>query len=380
MRGFAPNIPDMAHGLKFQSLVNITAFTTSVRKAFACVFVLMSCIFAFCVPSPALSSEASGQSGYTPPPMFGEAPVSSPEARQDPKREKKKPTGHKSGSNLLTFPADEAQPSRNTTVQAPEDIPPLPPRKNSQEMPGILAINIPKPPEKPEAARPMAGQDITSGRQLRQHANTNIVKPGKKPDEIKAARTMMPAVRPEPVQQMILSPPTKQNTQREISNISAGSMPYFGGQANDISLINKAQELPPQAAARVEESTGKHKPLPDKQDRQVDTVLNFASGQTKMNADMKDQMYEHIIPAIKNAAGARIKIEAYATPYGQGQSRARRISLARALDVRLFLLENAIHPDKIDIRALGEGETNVRTANAGESFSKDRVELTIVTP
>lgn len=50
---------------------------------------------------------------------------------------------------------------------------------------------------------------------------------------------------------------------------------------------------------------------------------------------------------------ARLQLKAYAAGKGNNTSKARRLSLSRALAVRSFLIENGLRSTRIDVRALG---------------------------
>ncbi|MFQ5466889.1 MAG: OmpA family protein, partial [Kiloniellaceae bacterium] len=49
----------------------------------------------------------------------------------------------------------------------------------------------------------------------------------------------------------------------------------------------------------------------------------------------------------------RVQLLAYARDAGSGSSRARRLSLSRALAVRAFLIDKGIRSTRMDVRALG---------------------------
>lgn len=65
----------------------------------------------------------------------------------------------------------------------------------------------------------------------------------------------------------------------------------------------------------------------------------------------------------------RFQLRAYARADGASTSKARRLSLARALAVRSHLMENGIAGNRIDVRALGD---------SGDGAPRDRVEVRIV--
>lgn len=50
---------------------------------------------------------------------------------------------------------------------------------------------------------------------------------------------------------------------------------------------------------------------------------------------------------------SRLQLKAYAEGTGSDTSKARRLSLSRALAVRSFLIENGLRSTRIDVRALG---------------------------
>jgi outer membrane protein OmpA-like peptidoglycan-associated protein len=53
------------------------------------------------------------------------------------------------------------------------------------------------------------------------------------------------------------------------------------------------------------------------------------------------------------ATETRLQLKAYAEAKGNDTSKARRLSLSRALAVRSFLIENGLRSTRIDVRALG---------------------------
>jgi len=70
----------------------------------------------------------------------------------------------------------------------------------------------------------------------------------------------------------------------------------------------------------------------------------------------------------KNPA-MRVQVKAYASGNAEAASKARRISLSRALAVRAYLIEQGIGSTRIDVRALG---------NNAEGGPGDRVDLVLV--
>jgi outer membrane protein OmpA-like peptidoglycan-associated protein len=67
-----------------------------------------------------------------------------------------------------------------------------------------------------------------------------------------------------------------------------------------------------------------------------------------------------VAESMKSDALARVEIRAYTPETAQTESKARRLSLARALAIRDYLVRNGVADDRIDSRALGAvpSETN----------------------
>lgn len=82
--------------------------------------------------------------------------------------------------------------------------------------------------------------------------------------------------------------------------------------------------------------------------------LEFVGDSAELKVDQKKVIDTNILPKLKEDNSRRLQILSYASPSKEGQSSARRISLARGLSLRSYLLEKGIQPSRIDIRALGE--------------------------
>lgn len=97
--------------------------------------------------------------------------------------------------------------------------------------------------------------------------------------------------------------------------------------------------------------------------------LEFKPEQTDMPSDMKTVIESDILPKLNSDKYSRLQILSYASPAKEGQSSARRISLARGLSIRAYMLTKGVQPSRIDIRALGENTTEKPL---------DRVDLMII--
>jgi outer membrane protein OmpA-like peptidoglycan-associated protein len=79
--------------------------------------------------------------------------------------------------------------------------------------------------------------------------------------------------------------------------------------------------------------------------------VRFRSGSSVMTRDDEDLL--KAMAAKVAATDSRLQLKAYAEATGNDTSKARRLSLSRALAVRSFLIENGLRSTRIDVRALG---------------------------
>jgi outer membrane protein OmpA-like peptidoglycan-associated protein len=97
-------------------------------------------------------------------------------------------------------------------------------------------------------------------------------------------------------------------------------------------------------------------------------AIAYAAGDTKLPDDAQ-AVLRAAVAALKTDPALRIQLNAYAASSKEGESRARRLSLSRALGVRSFLIKQGVEPTRIDVRALG---SNVPDG------SPDRVDVSLV--
>ncbi|MDA1101183.1 MAG: OmpA family protein [Proteobacteria bacterium] len=97
--------------------------------------------------------------------------------------------------------------------------------------------------------------------------------------------------------------------------------------------------------------------------------LRFRADSSVLTDDDEDRlkaMADKVAPT-----GARLQLKAYAAGKGDDTSKARRLSLSRALAVRSFLIENGLRSTRIDVRALGI---------ARDGGAPDRVDIVLLAP
>lgn len=79
----------------------------------------------------------------------------------------------------------------------------------------------------------------------------------------------------------------------------------------------------------------------------------FAENESKLPGNVDNDLGA-IADQIKNSDDLRVQLLAYAGGEGLSASKARRLSLSRALSVRSFFIENGVRSTRIDVRALGD--------------------------
>jgi outer membrane protein OmpA-like peptidoglycan-associated protein len=82
----------------------------------------------------------------------------------------------------------------------------------------------------------------------------------------------------------------------------------------------------------------------------------FNPGVSKLPNDAKEGL-RAIAGKLKGTATLRLQLLAYAGGGSISSSKARRVSLSRALSVRSFLIESGVRSTRIDVRALGNKST-----------------------
>lgn len=82
--------------------------------------------------------------------------------------------------------------------------------------------------------------------------------------------------------------------------------------------------------------------------------LVFSDGSADLTAAATGQL-DGMAKELLSNAGTRVQLLAFAKASAESSSRARRLSLSRALAVRAYLIEKGIRSTRMDVRALGSG-------------------------
>ncbi len=79
----------------------------------------------------------------------------------------------------------------------------------------------------------------------------------------------------------------------------------------------------------------------------------FKDGSVELSGDAKRRL-SAVATALMESPTVRIQLLAYAKTSSDGTSRARRLSLSRALAVRAYLIDKGVRSTRMDVRALGD--------------------------
>jgi outer membrane protein OmpA-like peptidoglycan-associated protein len=100
------------------------------------------------------------------------------------------------------------------------------------------------------------------------------------------------------------------------------------------------------------------------------TQIVFAGESAELPADILPQL-DAVAEKLLQDENLRLQLMAYAAGTEDTASKARRISLSRALAVRAYLIGKGIRSTRMDVRALG---------NKVEGEPADRVDIVTQTP
>jgi outer membrane protein OmpA-like peptidoglycan-associated protein len=100
------------------------------------------------------------------------------------------------------------------------------------------------------------------------------------------------------------------------------------------------------------------------------TQIQFAEGSAELPPEATQQL-DAIATKLDQDQSLRLQLMAYASGDDDEASRARRISLSRALAVRAYLINKGVRSTRMDVRALG---------NKVEGDPADRVDIVTMAP
>jgi len=221
-----------------------------------------------------------------------------------------------SAAPKLVSPARKAAPAPK--MVAPEMVAKAKPKKIDPPMP--VAEPAPAPAPAPKVAVSDAPPPAPPAPQEMKKVKAVIEKPAEAPPPAPAP--------PAPVKTKAPPPPPKVATAPKPAEVP-----------KTIATANAGIEIKPGLATRVE----------------------FGETATKIPGESKDRL-RALAEGVRDKADFRLQLMAYAGAEGLSASKARRMSLSRALSVRSFLIENGVRSTRIDVRALGN-KTSEKPAN-----------------
>ncbi|MFV1851310.1 MAG: OmpA family protein [Thalassospira sp.] len=127
-----------------------------------------------------------------------------------------------------------------------------------------------------------------------------------------------------------------------------------------------ATPAPAAEEAAIPPSTSASEPMPSLGADEYS--LAFGADSFELSDNARRQL-DQVIAAMGRDDSLRIQLQAYAQGDGANASKARRLSLSRALQVRSYLIDQGVRSTRIDVRALG---SNVPSGPA------DRVDIKTV--
>jgi len=173
-----------------------------------------------------------------------------------------------------------------------------------------------------------------------------------------AAPVSAPAPAPAPVAKVAKAPPAPAPETKKIMK-AANAPPPVAPAPPPAPVITKKTTAPPPPPKVAEAPKPVEAPkAADSANIAVDirpgqsTRIVFAETATKIPGEAKDKLLA-LANGVRDKADFRLQLLAFAGADGLSASKARRMSLSRALSIRSFLIENGVRSTRIDVRALG---------------------------
>lgn len=176
----------------------------------------------------------------------------------------------------------------------------------------------------------------------------------------KPAVALAPAPKPVPVKVVAKAEPTPAPPSMPTKAPEKKKMP-----APAQTATSKAPPPPPQVAVAPEPKVSAQQANTGAQAVEIAPGqalrIAFTETETKLPESVKDALRK-VADGVQDKKDLRLQLMAYAGADGLSASKARRLSLSRALSVRSFLIENGVRSTRIDVRALGN-KTSEKPAN-----------------
>lgn len=253
-----------------------------------------------------------------------------------------------------TAPVEPAtMPSLTAPEPAPAPTPPEPSTRLAERSPDPPAPPAPEPESEAPAIPAIPPPDIASESET---APTPPPPPAPQLAEAPPAPEPAPPPAPEPEQAAEAAPlpPAPPPPSAESETLSPPPPPA-AAESVTTATSEPAPADPPQTAALP----------PAGLDDEEGLRLMFGEGSAELAEEAKSNL-QGLAATLMKDGNARVQLLAYASSPDDNASRARRLSLSRALAVRAYLIDQGVRSTRMDVRALG---------NKIEDGPPDRVDI-----
>ena len=275
---------------------------------------------------------------------------------------------HPTGNAAALPPSEKAaEPRVVLRPPRPEAAEPAPSMPQRAALPTMSAASA--PPAEPKVAAPPAPPVSRVETMPTAQPEVPAAKPASAPAPVAKPQPAKPitdvaSAPPAPIIASAPPPPPEVKPEPKTSAPSASaSVPPPPPVAQPSTTIPSATE-----PAREEKQTASLTGGSDIVEPGLATQVVFATDASKLPDDAKNVL-QGLVKKIGESAELRIQLLAYAGGPSLSSSKARRLSLSRALSVRSFLIESGMRSTRIDVRALG---------NKTEEEPVNRVDVNIV--
>ncbi len=230
-------------------------------------------------------------------------------------------------------PAPPASAEPKAVAPAPPPAPPPAPKVSELQVAAQPEPSLPEPtmPEPSAAAEPPPPSTLAE-------ELTQKPAPAEPRQEPAAVAKAEPAPPPEPVAQLATPPPASPPAAAAPAPAEAESEPP----PPPAESLTSGPAVEPQTAA-----------LPPAAALAEQIRVLFPDRSAELSDDAKRRL-SAVATALQENPTVRIQLLAYAQASSDGASRARRLSLSRALAVRAYLIEQGVRSTRMDVRALGD--------------------------
>ena len=211
----------------------------------------------------------------------------------------------------------------------------------------------------PTAARKSTSTKPAKKTDLKPAQKKTATKPLSKPKPLKSARAATSKSTPPPP-----SPAAKLNTAAPPPPpLVSTPLPPAPKIISEPPAAPEVTKSPPPTATSLQASAPEVAKLPAKIRVKPGRALRIAFGETETRLpDSEKAKLLNLANAVREERRFRLQLLAYAGGQDLSTSKARRMSLSRALAVRAFLIDKGVRSTQIDVRALGS-KTNEKPIN-----------------